>query len=85
MSGLDRSEAGAEALRAKAQKDLPAGPRGETHASNGWPWMATPGLRGAWTAQRDGSTPAGDMTTREYLFIPEGSSFLRTPCTADRP
>src|SRR6185437_12056706 len=31
-----------------------AGPdRGATHASHGWPWMDTPGLRGAWIAQRN--------------------------------
>jgi hypothetical protein len=26
---------------------------GATHASRGWPWMATPGLRAAGTAQRN--------------------------------
>jgi hypothetical protein len=28
---------------------------GATHASHGWPWMATQGLRGAGTAQRNAS------------------------------
>jgi hypothetical protein len=65
-AGLDRSEAGAEASRAKAQKDLPAGPRGETHASNGWPWMATPGLRAARnTTPSVEEHPKGDLEQRE--------------------
>ncbi len=33
---------------------------GETHASREWPWMATPGLRGAGTAQRNVSAASMD-------------------------
>src|SRR5260221_3522094 len=31
---------------------------GATHASHGWPWMATQGLRGAGTAQRNAAAGA---------------------------
>jgi hypothetical protein len=38
------------------QEVFPAAPMGETHASNGRPWMVAPGLRAAGIAQRNGFT-----------------------------
>ncbi len=38
------------------QDVLPGASMGATHASRGWPWMDTLGLRGAGTAQRNGFT-----------------------------
>jgi elongation factor Tu len=32
---------------------------GSPHAASGWPWRATPGLRGAWNAQRNGGLGCG--------------------------
>jgi hypothetical protein len=62
---------------ARAQKVFPAGPpRGETHASNGWPCTATQGLRAAWIAQRNGFTPIRNIILRSGLCTVEGS-FLR--------
>jgi len=40
------------------QDVFPAASKGATHASHGWPWMATQGLRVAGTAQRNGFTAA---------------------------
>jgi hypothetical protein len=71
---LDRSEAGAEASRAEAQKGSPAAAKGETHASNGWPWKATLGLRAAGTAKRNGFTAARNMTSRDHPASEEFTS-----------
>jgi hypothetical protein len=44
--------------------------RGETPASNGWPWMATLGFREARTAQRNGFT-----AVRQIHHYSAGTSF----------
>jgi hypothetical protein len=45
----------------ETQDAFPAGPKGETYTSNGHTGMDALGLRGEWTAQRNGFTPARDM------------------------
>jgi hypothetical protein len=84
MSGLDRSEAGAEASRAKAQKVFPAAAKGETHASNGWPGKATLRLREAWTAQRNGLTAVRNVT-RESVQIHGIDTVMRCAMASRRP
>ena len=47
---------------------FPAAATGETHASNGHTRTYAPGLRGAWTAQRNGSTATRTVTERDHLY-----------------
>ena len=59
--------------RAK-QEVLPAAPMRATHASRGWPWMATPGLRGAGTAQPNGFTAVRKTPDPYPAFVHENSN-----------
>jgi len=45
---------------------------GATHASRGWPWMATQGLREAGTAQRNGFTAFPEMPPPIETLLPIG-------------
>ena len=56
--GADR----VDTLRAAVNPSL-----GRTHAFDGRTGKYAPGLRGAWTAERNGSTPAREMTSRDYI------------------
>src|SRR2546430_218747 len=50
-----------------ASQVFPAASSGATHASRGWPWMVTLGLRGAGTAQRNGFTAVRKMPAPSRL------------------
>jgi hypothetical protein len=66
MSGLDRSEAGAEASRARAQRVSPEASMGEAYTPNGRTWKYAPGLREARTTTRSVEEhPKGDLEQRE--------------------
>jgi hypothetical protein len=69
----------ARSRTAKARKVLSAAPRGETHASNGWAWMATPGLREAGKTKRNGFT-----AVRNTCLDPDHSIVDRCMCTMER-
>jgi hypothetical protein len=49
------------------QDVIPAASRGATHASRGWPWMATPGLREAGIAKRNGFTAVRKIPVQSGL------------------
>src|SRR6266478_3853865 len=53
----------------RQEADLNAANAGATHASHGWPWKATQGLRGAGTAQRNAAAGASlvRQAPRHYL------------------
>jgi len=54
MTSADYTSRGAVAEKHGRDACVARVTRGETHASREWPWMVTPGLRGAGTAQRNG-------------------------------
>src|SRR5712671_1817277 len=55
---------------------------GATHASHGWPWMATQGLRGAGTAQRNAAVGASlvRQAPRDQMDFASNSSTFISRC-----
>jgi hypothetical protein len=55
---------------------------GASHATRGWPWMATPGLRGAWKAQRNGRLDYGSRDGTSSSLESVSPSAMGSPHTA---